>query len=238
MIISETKLKELLNIRQKYLHDCKLCNHTGVIAHPKEDDKTWLNGKECSCVREFKRVKNLYLSNIPRAYWDKNLNDIISKETRHKVMKFIEKIDYARDNNLSLLLCGKNSGAKTLILSIILKNIVGISTRYYTFDDILNFKNIDNNELDDTNVIAIDDIGNEHRKENSDYSKKTLIGTIKNRIKVNKLTLLASKYNLEQLKGIYGDDFNNLIKNNYMIIEIENIETEKDIVQRINELLK
>lgn len=240
-MISDNKLNELLKIKQKYLSDCKLCNHTGVVTNIKENDKTWINGNECNCIKEFKRIKNLYLSNIPRAYWNKQLKDIISKDIRHKITRYIDRIDYAIDNNLSLLLCGKNSGGKTLILSIILKTLIANynrSCKYYMFEDILNFKEIDNGELDDTKIITIDDVGNEHRKEGSDYAVKTLVNTIKNRIKMNKLTLLASKYDLQQLKNIYGDNFSSIIKNNYMIIDIADLETRSDIKQKIQKLLE
>jgi len=240
-MISDNKLNELLKIKQKYLSDCKLCNHTGVVTNIKENDKTWINGNECNCIKEFKRIKNLYLSNIPKAYWNKKLNDIISKDIRDKIKKYIDKIDYAIDNNLSLLLCGKNSGGKTLILSIILKTLIAnynYSCKYYMLEDILNFKEIDNGELDDTKIITIDDVGNEHRKEGSDYAVKTLVNIIRRRIKINKLTLLASKYNFEQLKNIYRNDFENIIKNNYMIINIEEIKTESDIKQKIKGLLE
>lgn len=241
-MINEKELKELLKIKDQYLHNCKICNGSGIIPEKNQKDTNWVNAKTCDCIKKFRVIKKLYLTNIPRPYWGSSINDILEKQNRVKIKKYIEKIDYCINNNLGLFLSGGGSTGKSLMLNVVLKKLVlekNIECRYTSLVSILNFEETNIEELRKYDIIAIDGIGEEYQKDGSDYVIKTLIGILRDRIRDNKLTLIASKLSLEKINIRYGKDISKLIKDNFMQLEIiDNIKKTSGIKLKIQNLLR
>jgi len=240
-MISESTIQELLKIKARYLKECKICHGTGIIPE-KNDNKNWINATTCDCIKKFKVVKKLYLANISRPYWESTINDILAKQNRKKIRKYIDKIDYCIDNNINLIISGGSSVGKTLMLNIILKELTlnkNIDCHYYSLDTLLDFTKMDQNEIDQYKVVAIDNVGEEYKKEGSDFVVKNLALILKNRLRGNKLTIIASRYNIDRLHGVYNKEIYKILKNNYMSISVkDDIKNVSDIKHKIKNLLK
>lgn len=241
-MINEKELQQLLKIKEGYLRECKICHGSGIVPNGKKDGDTWIKADTCECIKKFRVAKKMYLANIARPYWDKELGDILCRKNRKKIKKYIEKIDYCLSNNVSLFLSGGNSVGKSLMLNVILKELVlkkNIEARYYSLEELLDFTKTDQRDVDKYQIIAIDNVGEEYRREGSDYVAKNLTSILGNRFRNNKLTLIASRCSHDKLIALYGQDVYRIIANGSMKISIKSdIKHVQDIKHKIKNLLK
>lgn len=161
--------------------------------------------------------------------------DILSK--RYKRATWIYRgylrdyIKYAHksiEHSYSFLFCGTNSvGKTTTVFDVMIKFMrKGLDCYYFKFEDLLNliimsYTNKNDvtllNEINNVDLLCIDEIGKESKKEQHTLSK--LEGIIKERDENQKSNILVSNMKIKEFSNIYGKSVYSALEESYKVLE-------------------
>jgi DNA replication protein DnaC len=114
---TETQLKELIELKEKTVNSCNVCEGTGYKGSADEP---------CDCMIYFKYIKELVYSNIPKDYWNFTFEELLIKKTSKNMMKdYFKYIKTAKEKGLGLILTSGNRGVgKTSVMATLGKRII------------------------------------------------------------------------------------------------------------------
>jgi len=211
---------------------CDICHGNGIIK--KNDDYIM-----CECVKKAQIISRLISNGFPKKYIDYKLdkiNEILSNiNDIENIQNFYEDI-----NNKNLLILSDN---KTNIIKLesMLSNDLSFRKNdknnyfnilFVTAEDIIQtYSNVrfsnDKNKMDkilfNVDILILNFIGNESESKTTNYGRKYINNLITSRIFDCKTTIISATSNLLTNTNYYGDDFLNLLNENFYILKLDNI---------------
>lgn len=233
-------------MENKFLYikeQCKVCNGKGYIW----SSNRFIFGQEevdpvqCECLKKMVLYMQLHAANVPREYYDLSMNDFRVPEDSDKINKLavkpiiqkaIDNIDTMFRESRGLFLYGTNGTGKTMLSIEILK--AAIRKKYsihYEMYPIVHetfmkkgYKADEAKEKMDaifSNVdfLVLDEIGKELDGTSASVSAKLLeIHILKKR--VDKVTILISNRNKDEIEDIYGKSINSMLLLKHKFIQV------------------
>lgn len=108
--LTSKQTEELYALRDKWLEECKICNHSGYLP----GDIT------CKCMKRVERKNRLLSSNIPRHYTNVHFEDFRLKSDIgfKQVLAYSDKLGNARSKGIGIHLYSKAPGTGKTLLAI------------------------------------------------------------------------------------------------------------------------
>jgi len=246
MLLSEEELKiEERRLNNIIKHNCKKCNGKGYIL--KENDDYQLS-EECECIKKIKRNLNLLDWGVPKKFiqdeWEEKLKN---KSYYPRVKNYFDNFKENYRNNRGIFFHGPHGRGKTTAECVIAKHVSAMynedtlkcfTVAFALFSDIIKMsfdmeKNKLNQFLYKSDLLIIDNIGNENGKNDNRFSQRFLENIIRKRDNDCKPLILSSNYDMKEMKENYGEDVHDFIISNNEIIKIlgENHRVENQVVE-------
>jgi DNA replication protein DnaC len=188
---------------------CQTCGGTGFV-----DLDT---AKRCSCRKEVDRICALAIGNVPKEFW-------YSEKTpfNGETEPLIEHVRAWKIRNASrmgrgLVMFGPSGTGKTSAATLALSRAArrGYDVGYVTAPELVMSEIGDRDDetlyawrgelLYDSHFLVIDELGKEHRKENSDYSLSILDLLLRRRRGDMKSTILITNFSWARFHQVYGE---------------------------------
>lgn len=232
---------EASKLKTLYSSRCKICNGDGVI-----------NGTSgyatCKCIKKANIEARLLCNGIPKKYisvrWDKftDPNDI---ETAKTLKEYCETLDGNVFEGSNLLLSSNNKNKIMLFetalsndlafkkndnncfYNILMVSCEDLMQTQYSSKNNYELKNKLNKIISTVDIMIINFVGEETDNRN-DIISKFLDDLIVKRTFDDKLTIISTSLDMEQLALKYGVNFVTTLKNNFKFINVSNdVKTEK-----------
>lgn len=244
----EEKELEFKKNKRRIVTPCKICNGTGTIA---KQDGEYDTFARCECFKKALRNVQLLDWGIPRKFLNDKWNlDILSdKPFYDSVNEYIKNFNDNYDNGKGLFLTGPHGRGKTTTECVIAKCVsemvnpdsfekkkrfvVGFSM----YDDVVK-KQFSKNEdeknqlkrfLYKSDLLIIDNVGNETGKNEKQFSQRLLEMILRKRDNDCLPTIISSNYNIDEINSEYNMDVKDFIIQNDEIVYVagDNYRTEK-----------
>lgn len=179
-------------------------------------------------------IKELIYSRIPKHYWKigSYYKLQIDSDMKRVAKVFLENYQTALDNGLGLLFYGKNGRGKTSTSVSICIELMkrGISCTYITAQTFIDFeKDFENSEnreiimnrLNQSQVILMDEFDADkiYINEKTKYALKKLENYLREYLGSNKVMILCSNLNAEQLSTAFNASVSSLVRRNLKLVE-------------------
>ena len=186
----EDKYSKILFLHKKIISPCKKCEDGFVYTEEQDEEIDFYPSRKfCDCRKEFNRLSNYILANIPQNFWSlpEEVFDIRCKEYDFDnccfgnkksfnliYKKYIKNKITVMENGYSLLFSGMNGTGKTFIATLILKHFIKNYPCYYIhFRELLDMyytafigkdKKVKSllNYILNIDILCIDEIGKEN----------------------------------------------------------------------------
>jgi DNA replication protein DnaC len=235
----ENKELELKKNKRRIVKPCKICGGTGLIA---KVDGIYDTFVPCECLKKAKRNIRLLDWGIPRKFLDDKWDlDILKDKSFFKIInKYIDNFIDNYDAGKGLFLTGPHGRGKTTTECVIAKRvsaminpdtfedkkrfIVGFSM----YDDIVK-KQFSKSEEEKTqlkqflyksDLLIIDNVGNETGKNEKQFSQRLLEMILRKRDNDCLPTIISSNYNINEIETEYNIDVKDFIIQNDEIVYI------------------
>ncbi len=193
-------------------------------------------GLEAVFVRDPDRAEYMvecFEACLPKAFWHVNSREVTHNRAVFKsvIRRYVAKFNRARKRGYSLLFMGDNGVGKTMFMCYILTQMMkrGFGVYYTTLSQLdVDIKRgfsepgitarLDS--LLDSDILAIDEIGKEHFK-NDSYLNTRLELLAKKRFDDNDPVLMASKLEYESLQKMYCPSISSIWDGKYQAVQFE-----------------
>ena len=225
-------------LKLSYSSKCSICKGTGIIYEEK-------GAVTCECIRKANIQSRLYCNGMPKKYininWDDFDKNILSSDDNNKLTDFC-------NNTLNNLFILGNDKIKIMELDCIISNDLAYKKNYsgyfynilsITVEDLMQTVHLSRNNfelktklhksINNVDILIINYLGDETENK-SEQTSKFVSDLIIQRIFNDKLNIISSSLNLEEITNKYGSQFINTIKQNFEIIKLLNGSNE--IVER------
>lgn len=218
---------------------CKKCDG-GFLTDDKKissvKDLAYSEGKECSCYKRYKRLKNYVISGIHREFWgmvdivDKDL--LVDERSKKKFSLYLSKLNNVFEKGFGIIFLGSPEGlsrpnngtGKTALASKILEHALalGKSAHYITMHSYFNtvyrskgegeqhFYTDLIDEIEDVDVLCIDEVGKVNQTE---FVYHKFEDTIRRRQAQCKVTILITNMSIKELESFVGPSLMDIIRN-------------------------
>jgi len=233
----EEKSLEMKKSKRRIVDNCDKCKGSGFVT------KTNSNGDSmsfvCSCIKKAERNVRLLDGGFPRKFLDdeKWCLELVEGRPYYKPVKdYIDNFLYNYDNGIGLFLHGAQGRGKSTIECIIAKAVVDMinpdtfekkehfKVAFSMYDDILHGL-IDNDKKEKYNqliyrsdLLIIDNIGNEFGRNERGFSQRTLEIILRKRDNDCLPTILSTNYCLNEMEEQYNKDIRQFIEQNYEVV--------------------
>ena len=230
--LEEQKL-ELQKNKRRIVANCTICKGTGFVT--KTNEKGDSMSFVCDCMKKVERNVRLLDGGFPRKFLDddKWSLELIEGRSYYKpVKKYIDNFLYYYDNGTGLFLHGQQGRGKTTIECIIAKAVVDMinpdsfdkkekfRVAFSMYDDILrgmieqSTKDLYNNLVYKSDLLIIDNVGNEFGRNEKQYSQRTLEMILRKRDNDCLPTIISTNYNIDEIEEKYNKDIKEFILQN------------------------
>ena len=221
MKFDEQEIKEINQFwKNYYISNCELCHGSGLR-----------EGKLCSCTKACNAAVQCEINGFGRLHLTKSLND---GNLKNNINDYFMKFNINKKIGRGLYIFGKYSTGKTLATAILAKNILMIENplgtnifniKFFLYDDLVRFSYDEHSFstletiIKRTNILVLDNIGNETGLHTSARSSVSLLDNIiRNREMNGKITWLTTQNSPEQFAQNYSEPLRQIIRRNYQII--------------------
>ena len=201
---------------------CKKCDGTGV------QEKS-----VCPCERKFNLHVSAYEACIPQSFWKTKAEDVTHNKSIFDavVLKYVRQFRRAKQRGYGLMFLGDNGVGKTMFISYVLSEAIRNGwTTYYTTMPQLDF-DIKSGFKDNTveqrlqymltsDFLAIDEMGKERRKANTEYMDAQVERILKQRFDDAMPTLIATNMDQDALVEAYGPTVESILIGHYMPVQM------------------
>lgn len=231
---------ESSRLKALYSRQCNVCHGEGTI--PGE------NGyKMCSCIKRANIQARLICNGLPRKYLSTNWENIKDFENDSKLIesliKYCSEVTDNMCNGNNLFITGNNKN-KIMSLDAALSNDLAFRKNYNGYfhnilivsvEDLMQAQYVSKNNFDIRNRLqkAIDSVDililnylGEETDNRTENTSKFIDNLITKRVFNEKLNIISSTLDLEDIANRYGSQFINIIKHNFKPIKL-NDEIEK-----------
>lgn len=244
--LEETSL-ELKNCSKcKGIDKCKNRVEGHVYYPCLRDEYIEFEYKPCKYYKETIRKNNTVFFETPAILKNATLSDLTSEKERNSILKYIKDFLKKKVNNeevKGLYLSGSFGSGKSYILSALLnelsnKGFKTVNVYYprlllklkasfndYSYDEVMN-------EIMDSDILLIDDIGAEN---NSAWSRDEVLGTIvQYRMDNNLTTFFTSNFTLDELETVLSQTSSgtDTIKSKRIIERIKYLTIEEKLISK------
>ena len=188
----------------------------------------------CSCFLEYTRIKRLVDSRLPKAYWNKSIDDFYGdKKACEVVQDYIAKLPSNLVKGIGLYLHGPNTGIGKTLLSCFIGQAAlkqNINVHYYVINEILDvFTEAWHNDaardevernIINTDLLIIDDLGKEY-KSNKKLHESILDTVIRQRASQLRPVIITSNYDILDIKETYGHGIVDLFKESLVVVPVK-----------------
>lgn len=222
----------------RIVDNCKLCGGRGYTVSP---NGSYDLSRDCSCVKRADRNVRLVDYGVPRKFLDDRWTlDLLSDKTYHKTLvDYVENFDDNFLNGRGLFLTGPHGRGKSTISCVIAKliamkvNQITRDKRFFNvafliYDDAVHMQldkdparqRVLNTMLYKSDLLIIDNVGNEMGKNDNRFSQRMLEIILRKRDNDCLPTIISSNYNADELATEYNDDVRDFILQNNDLIYV------------------
>lgn len=236
LLSKEEQELEVKKNRRRFVQTCKKCGGTGFLTRMN-------NGYEesypCSCLKVVKRNVKLLDWGVPRKFLNDKWNmDFLKEKPYYQDIKnYIDNFQENYDNGKGLFLYGPQGRGKTTVESIIAKEVAMMvnpdtfskkqtfNVAFAMYDDIVK-KQFDKeqsqlkNFLYKSDLLIIDNVGNETGKNEKQFSQRILEMILRKRDNDCLPTILSSNYNIDEMATEYNNDVRDFILQNDKLVSV------------------
>lgn len=233
-------------MENKFLYikeQCVECGGKGYIWSPNRFifAQEEIDPIQCDCLKKMMLYMHLHKANVPREYYDLSMKDFKVNEDADKIDKLavkpliqraIDNVDTMARDGKGLFLYGTNGTGKTMLSIEILKAAIRkkhsihyemypivhetFMKKGYKADEA---KERLDNIFSNVDFLVLDEIGKELDGTSASLSAKLLeIHVLKKR--VDKVTILISNLNPDQIEEIYSKSINSMLKLKHKFIKV------------------
>lgn len=183
--------------------------------------------RKCDCEMQRQLYRHYLSAGIPQHYMRLDWPDFKgAKSIRDAAAEYALKADQYIAASIGLLLTGANGIGKTMVLTLLLKDMIhkGYKCFFTTADDLFAMKTDGwtdstekarfNDKVKNSKVLVVDDAGKEFSNR---VTKQTFDSLIRYRSQNALTTLVSSNQSLKQLGAEYGESFVSLISGSYIV---------------------
>ena len=234
----EEKALETKKYKRMIVEPCEVCNGTGYITRNKNGyDTSFL----CNCLKTVKRNVTLLDWGIPRKFLDDkkwNLQLLQDKSYYESIKSYIENFDDNFQQGRGLFLTGAHGRGKTTTECVIAKSVamkinpdtfeqhLNYTVGFAMYDDIIkkmlskNYAEVEmlKTFLYKSNLLIIDNVGNEMGKNEKQFSQRTLEMILRKRDNDCLSTIVSSNYNINEMETEYNIDVKGFLEQNNDIV--------------------
>lgn len=221
--------KKILEIKEQVIRECEESNGGKTLCNKefftlvREGDKMVI--KDCECRRKLDRRVKCFVAGIEKPFWDFEWNDIdgIDKKTLDEFDKFRNNVESCVDNKYRFFFTGKYGNGKTLVASLLLKDVLskGYSGYILKASNLLKYiysRDEDDEDMmdkiDSADFLIVDEIDKLNGREKAINDACDRIDTYM----LNKCIILISNLNIKELSNNnYPQYFIDRLKNSKII---------------------
>lgn len=214
-IYTITELKKLKKIKNIITSNCKKCNGTCTV-------KKHNDFYDCDCLKRFIWVKELVFSNIPKKYWNLELEKLnIDNKHIGFISNYISKLENAIEYGLSIFFHGTNGTGKTSLMCELGKLFIinQLSTFYITVDQFINMSFLDDSETKilnerilNSDTLIIDEFEKAYKKNGNTYLDNKLEKLIRHFNHENRILIIGSNIDKDEIKKQYNESIISLLQ--------------------------
>ena len=222
---------------------CPTCNGDGYFSY------RYKRPRKCDCELQCQLYRHYLAAGIPAAYMRLDWGDFKgSSSVKQAAVEYASKHQQYIDSSIGLMLTGDNGIGKTLILTLLLKDMLkrGYKGFFTTADDLFAMKTdgwTDDMEkkrfekkVKNSKILVIDDAGKEFANR---LTKQVFDSLVRYRSQNALTTLISSNKHLKELGAEYGQSFVSLIKGGYIVQEVDGKDYREQALQiRLGEIDK
>lgn len=157
------------------------------------------------------------------------------------IMLYVDNIESARKNGISLFLWGPNGTGKTLLATSVLKAAIrkGFSAQMTSLGGIIEIyaegwsnpqkKEVFNERIKDVDFLLIDDVAKEYRAKNNDLVEVAFDNLIRYRSFRRKPFILTTNTDITRLQGTYGKSLTSLLYGKSLSVNVSGSDFRRDI---------
>jgi DNA replication protein DnaC len=204
---------------------CPTCRKVGTYRY---------NGIEhvCDCQEQLQLHQHYLIAGIGLLYqrldWDHYTGD---PEVVKTLQAYVRRHHDYVDQGLGLLFTGKRGIGKTMLATMVLKELIRAGYRccYATYSSAMEMYTAGWRDRDDkrrfeekflrTKVLLLDDMGREAKSSN-DMQESTFEHILRNRVQSCRPTILTTNLNYDDLEESYGESAVSLLSEQSMVIEM------------------
>ncbi len=220
----ERLIKQAKILKNQTVSECKKCKGKGR--------------PDCKCVKRSNLLIELAYANIPLEYWFFSLKGLeCAKTVKEKIKKYCSRIKKAEKAGLGLCLFGEYGRGKTSLAIHILKKAslaeysIYFSTLAELLSDIKTSFGFEGEELKEyqfqldknyieTNFLVVDNVGQEYRRDGSDFVPIVFDEIIRKRKANGKITIITTNKDPKKLKEVYGGALFSILQSSLKIIKV------------------
>lgn len=241
MLLSQRdKEYEIHKMKRMIVKTCDICHGEGQVL---KEDGIYSTYTMCTCMKTMMRNIRLLDWGIPKKFLDDskwNLKLLEDKPYYNYVINYVNNFQDNYDNGKGLFLYGPHGRGKSTIECVIGKlvsqmyNADSLSDeKYFTvafslFDDIIKRQfSKDNNDVKQnklflykSDLLIIDNVGNETGKNDNQFSQRLLEMILRKRDNNCLPTIVSSNFNIDEIENEYNIDVKDFIIQNDEIVYV------------------
>ena len=237
MLLNKEELElERQKLRRRIMDKCPKCHGKGFIV--KTDEHGDGTSFPCSCKKDIEACVRLVDYGVPLKFLNPkwNMTMLEDKPYYNDIKDYVDNfIDYY-DEGKGLFLFGPQGRGKTTIECIIAKEIASkinpdtgdrrncFVVGFMMFEDIIKKqfdkedKNILNSLLYKTDLLIIDNLGNESGRNENQFAQRTLEMILRKRDNASLPTIVSTNYNLDEVGSEYNKDIKDFLTQNNICV--------------------
>jgi len=191
---------------------------------------------ECNCRLQLSLAKNYFNANIGDRYQRLDWSDYFGDEDALGVAKeYLSNHKLMVASGVNVFLCGSYGTGKTLLASLIAKELVKMKYSVYfaTFSEMIEMftagwtdhseKKTYEKRIVNSDVLVLDDVGQELRTK-SRLEESTFDNALRRRVINSKPTIITANLNSDDLRSGYGEAIFALLMSQAVVHEFQDLE--------------